>query len=112
MIEKIIKDYLSECLAPISVTMERPAELPDTYVLIEKTGSSLQNGIRTASVAIQSYGPSLYEAAALNEAVIEDMLRITTLDSVSACELDSDYNFTNTTTKQYRYQAVFDVAYI
>ena len=112
MIEKIIKDYLSECLAPISVTLERPAEAPETYVLIDKTGSSLQNGVRTASIAIQSCAPSLYEAAALNEIVIEDMLRITQLDAISACELDSDYNFTNTTTKQHRYQAVFDVTYI
>lgn len=112
MIEKTIKDYLSEHLAPISVTLERPVEAPDTYVLIDKTGSSLQNGIRTASIAIQSYAPSLYEAAALNEVVIELMLRIVELDSIAGCELDSDYNFTNTTTKQYRYQAVFDVTYI
>ena len=112
MIEKTIKDYLSERLAPISVTLERPAKPPDAYVLIEKTGSSLQNSVRTASIAIQSYGPSLYEAAVLNGIVIEDMLRITQLDGVSACTLDSDYNFTNTTTKQHRYQAVFDVTYI
>ena len=33
------------------------------------------------------------------------------LDEVSACRLNSDYNFTDTTTKHYRYQAVFDLVF-
>ena len=30
---------------------------------------------------------------------------------VASCRLNSDYNFTDTTKKQYRYQAVFDIVY-
>ena len=33
------------------------------------------------------------------------------LDAVSASRLNSDYNFTDTTTKRYRYQAVYDLVY-
>ena len=112
MIETIIRNYLAEKLKPTPVTMEKPSDNPKKYVLLEKTGSSCENGIWKASIAIQSYAPSLYEAAALNEAVIDKILRIIELDSIAGCKLDSDYNFTNTNTKQYRYQAVFDVTYI
>ena len=32
-----------------------------------------------------------------------------TLNSISKIKLNSDYNFTDTETKEYRYQAVFDI---
>ena len=31
--------------------------------------------------------------------------------NVFRCELNGDYNFTDTETKRYRYQAVFDLTY-
>lgn len=111
MIETIIRNYLAEKLKPTPVTMEKPSGNPKKYVLVEKTGSSCENGIWKASIAIQSYDESLYKAAMLNEQVIAAMYDITALDNVSKCDLDSDYNFTNTTTKEYRYQAVFDITY-
>ena len=53
----------------------------------------------------------MYKAAELNEKVKAAMERLIELDSVSKCELNTDYNFTDTDKKQYRYQAVFDVVY-
>ena len=112
MIEKIILDRLSEKLAGSPpVYMETPENAPDSYVLIEKTGGGEIDRIESAMVAIQCYGPSLYEAAALNERVKNIMREITELDSVSACDLNSDYNFTDPDTKRYRYQAVYDIVY-
>ena len=34
-----------------------------------------------------------------------------TVDGVYSCKLNSDYNFTNTETREYRYQAVFNLYY-
>ena len=54
---------------------------------------------------------SMYAAAKLNEEVKAIMKGIIELPEVSSCRLDSDYNFTDTATKKYRYQAVFDLVH-
>ena len=36
---------------------------------------------------------------------------ITEKPEIAACRLNSDYNFTDTAKKKYRYQAVFDLVY-
>ena len=110
MIEKIILDYLNKTL-DVPVYMEAPADIVESYVIIEKTGSSETNHIKEATLAIQSVAPSLYKAACLNEAVKTAMDDSTALSSVARAKCNSDYNFTDTTTKSYRYQAVYDVVY-
>lgn len=110
MIEKIILDYLSEKLS-VQVRMEEEPDLQEKYVIIEKTGGGETNHIRRATVAIQSYGASMYDAAQLNEEVKNTMDHITDLDDISRCELNSDYNYTDTSRKKYRYQAVYDLIY-
>ena len=108
MIEKIVLDYLSETLN-VHVCAEVPPDRPSAYVLIEKTGGSIENFIEYSTLAVRSVAPSLFEAAELNELVIEAMAKINRLDEVAACRLNSNYNFTNPSTKEYRYQAVFDL---
>lgn len=108
MIEKTILDYLNSKLS-VAVYMEEPIKPPKSYVLIEKTGSGKRNHIYSAMFAVQSYGSSLLEAATLNESVKNAMESIVELDVIGSCSLNSDYNFTDTTTKRYRYQAVFDL---
>lgn len=110
MIEIIIIEYLSKKLG-IKVVAEKHDDMPQKYVLIEKTGSSRENFINKATVAIQSYADSMYEAATLNECVKQAMDDITVLSTVSRAELNSDYNFTDTTKKEYRYQAVYDITF-
>ena len=110
MIEIIIKNYLAEKLS-MPVVLEVPADPPKSFVLLEKTGSSREERIDRAMLAIQSYAPSMYEAARLNERVKAAMDSAAELDAVSASRLNSDYNFTDTTTKRYRYQAVYDLVY-
>ena len=109
MIEIIIKNYLAEKLS-VPVVLEVPANSPKSFVLLEKTGSR-EERIDRAMLAIQSYAPSMYEAARLNERVKAAMDSAAELDAVSASRLNSDYNFTDTTTKRYRYQAVYDLVY-
>lgn len=110
MIEKIVLDYLSAALS-VPVYMEVPAKPPDVFVLVEKTGSSRANRVNRATLAVQSWTKTMPAAAELNEEVKAVMDGLSELDSVSACRLNSDYNFTDTTTKHYRYQAVFDLVF-
>lgn len=110
MIEKTVLDYLSDELS-VTVYMEVPEDVPASYVIIEKTGGGMSDQIWTATLAIKSIAATLYAAATLNETVIDAMLHITDTEDVSACSLNSNYNFTDTTSKEYRYQAVFDVVY-
>ena len=110
MIETTVLDYLRDRLG-VPVTMEVPEGASGTFVVLEKTGSSRQNYIRRATLAVQSYAPTLLLAAQLDDAVIEAMLALPELDRVAACRLERDYNFTDTETKKYRYQAVFAVTY-
>ena len=110
MIELIVMNYLSSALG-VPVFTTEPESPPDSYLLVQKTGSSVRNWIRMATIAVQSYGISLQEAATLNERVIRAMLEAPSLDEISSCELNSDYNFTDSRTRRFRYQAVFDLVY-
>ena len=65
----------------------------------------------TPQLAVQSYAPTLLPAAELNEQVKTAMFGAAQLPGVAAVHLNSDYNFTDTSSKTYRYQAVFDVTY-
>lgn len=108
MIEKIIIEYLNRY---IRAYLEMPKNIPERFVLVEKTGGSRENCINRATVAVQSYAGSLTGAAELNEEIKEAMLKMTELETIGSCELNTDAYFPDTTTKKYRYQAVFDIAY-
>lgn len=108
IIEETVIRYLKEKLQ-VDVYAEKPKNLPDTFLLVEKTGSSRNDMIRSAMIVVQSYAQSLYSAAELNEKVITCMDEITDLPEISKVSLNSDYDFTDLSMKRYRYQAVFDI---
>lgn len=110
MIEKIVLDYLNGVL-DVPCYMEVPEKPIAPYVVIEKTGESETNKIFSGTLAIQSISTSLYNAAELDEEVKTAMESIVELDSVYRCRLAGSYNFTDTSTKRYRYQSVFDMTY-
>lgn len=110
MIEIIIKNHLEEKLAE-QIFLEKPNPSLGNYVVFEKTSSSKSNHLPSATFAFQSYGTSLYKAVELNEKVKIAVESLIELDEIRGIKLNSDYNFTDTTTKEYRYQAVFDIKY-
>lgn len=110
MIEKRVMDYLAEKL-DVPVYMEMPEKQPESFVLVEKTSSSRTNWIDSATIALDSYAGSMADAAALSEAVKAQMDKMAEQPDVSRSELNSDYNYTDTALKQYRYQAVYDLVY-
>jgi len=111
MIEKTVLNYLSEKLVDIPVYMEHQKNDPQTFVILEKTGSSRENYINRSTFAIQSYASSMLKAAELNETVKNLMDDIVALDEIVRSEINTDYNYTDTTKKQYRYQAVYDITH-
>lgn len=110
MIEKIIRDYLLNVL-DVPVYIDVPADPGDSYVVIDRTGGSETEHIRSATVAVQSYAPRKIAAAELHEQVLALLPGVATGEAVSACTVNAEYDYTDEETKRYRYQAVFDIVY-
>ena len=108
LIEETILNRLNAVL-PDPVYMEVPPNASGRYYVLEKTGSGETDRICRSTFALQSYAPTLYEAALMNSSGKVAMMNAIVLDSVTDAQLNSDYNFTDTAKKQYRYQAVFDI---
>lgn len=113
LIEATVISYLLTALNTNNVFAERPVNPPDEYYVIERTSGGETNHIQTATIAVQSIsGSSLLRAAQMNKAVLKAMPDIIQVEDVSSCKLNTAYNFTDTETKEYRYQAVFDIYYM
>lgn len=109
MIEATIRAYLAEALSPVPVLLETPENVPEKYALIERTGGARENLLWSSTFAIQSISSaSLYDAAALCESATAALLEAD-IPVISDIRLNSTYNFTNPETKEYRYQAVFQI---
>ena len=111
MIEKVVYDYLTTALYPTQVFTEIRQGMPSKYVFFEKAGGGMRDRLRVSTFAVQSYGPSLIDAATLNHDVIEAMLNMVSEAEVTNVELNSDYNYTDMQTKTPRYQAVFEITH-
>lgn len=116
MIEIIVRNYLiSQNIAGIgdNIKFKVPDSPPSEYLIIQKTGSGRTNRIDRAMVAIQSISRTSYEmAATINEAVRQVMFEMADKCSeIYRCELNSDGDFTDTETKEFRYQAIFNIFY-
>ena len=112
IIDKIIQ-FLNNQEYGVSAYAEVTKNVPTKYIIVEQTGETVTDYIWHATVAIKSYSSvSLFDASLLNEDVLQLMLdEFVKDDDVAKVELNSSYNFTDTTTKTYRYQAVFDITY-
>lgn len=108
MVEVTILNHLKDKLS-VPVRLEKPEPAPDEYVLFEKIGSDRSNHLVSSTFAFQSYSKSTYGAAALNELTKQAVDSLIELDDIASVKLNTDYNFTDTATKKYRYQAVYDI---
>lgn len=116
MIEAIVLNYLIGCDFDgirNNVFAEVPVNPPTEYIVIEKTAGGEDNKIHSAMIAIQSYSKtSLLTAAQINQAVVDAMeVMAETVAEIYSSKLNSDYNFTDPETREYRYQAVFNLVY-
>lgn len=117
MIETTLINYLQNLTsAGTNVFAERPLNIPKLYILLEKTGSSTENMITTSDIAIQSISDSmqdgsLLDAALLNEEVKSVMQGLEALPDIVMVRINTDYNYTDSSTKEYRYQAVYQITH-
>lgn len=109
MIEIITREYLETNITE-PIYMVIPADPPEKYVVIEKTGESEENHIKTATLAVQSYADSMYDAMMLSSRVVDALKNMIERGDISAVSA-TDYNYTDTTTKKFRYQATCEVVY-
>lgn len=111
MVETIVRDFINK-YGTVNAYMERPENAPDTYYLIEKTGSRTADKLTTSTIIIQSYAKTLYAAAVLNDEIVALMDTLPDYSKdVAGVHLNTDYNFTDAAAKQYRYQAVFTITH-
>src|SRR5690625_1082414 len=111
MIEVIALNHLEKQLS-VPIFNEKPEkDIPERYVLIDKTGSGETNHLPNATIAFQSYAESKYQAALLNKQLKNADKKMVELDEIRGITLNSDYYFPDTTKKQYRYQAVYEIRY-
>lgn len=69
------------------------------------------NFANSATFFLQSYASTRYKAALLNEQVKKAMDDLAELKEISYSRLNTDYDFTDTAKKKYRYQAVYDIGF-
>ena len=110
-IEAKIIEYLKEVLETNAIYAEVPEEPGTEYYVVDKTGGSMTDRIKSSTIAIQTYGPSKLRASEMNEDVKEAMDGLVLLDEIGSCRLDSDYNFTNIAKRQHRYQSVWNITH-
>lgn len=109
----IIRDIIDCLSAHLScyVGVQAPAQTTG-YVLIDKTGSDTRNHITTSTIAVQCYGETLLDAIQLWERVDPIMQgELIKSDKIASVRLETDYNFTDISTKQYRWQAIYDITH-
>lgn len=115
--ESIINYLIRKNLTGIGehVYAETPVDEPDEYLIVEQTGSGDENYIENVMVVVQTISRDrnngLSKVMAINETVIAAMKEMPEHEDVFRCHRNTDYNFTDTSTKKYRWQAVFDITY-
>ena len=113
LIEATVIGHLASVLHTTHVYAERPTNPPDEYYIIEKTASGESNHVHSDVIAVQSISRiSLLNAATMSKAAERAMKSLAAETDVGGCRLNSAYNFTNAETREYRYQAVFDITYV
>lgn len=111
MIEITVLTHLQSVLTAVPVYMEIPAVRPATFIVVTKTGGGEDDHIRSAMIVLDCYSTSMLAAGELCESAIAAMGSLTGSKDVSACQLNSSYNDTDTANKEYCYGALFDIYY-
>ena len=112
MIESIILSFLDNAGLDAPLYMEIPENPPEEFYILENTGQSIRDHVRTTTMAVQSYAQSMERAADLAYEIDEVILEtLQELDDVAGVRLNSLYNFTDQSTKQYRYQGVYVITH-
>ena len=108
IIEQRVRDYLAANTGK-TVVLEYPERPEASFILAARTGGIALYG---EGCPPYKFAAALADAAELNETVKKVMSRFAAETNISACRLNSDYEFTDTSKKRYRYQAVYEIYYM
>lgn len=111
MITETVIQYLADRIN-VGVYAEKPRTNETRYIVIEKTAGSRKNMLQQDTVAIQSYAQSMLEVDRLNEEVKEAMDEMNQMKKISASRYQTDYNFTDISTMEYRYQCIYVITHV
>ena len=93
--------------------MELPDKLLDEMYIVQKTSDQEANHIGHATIAVQSYGKSKFDAAQLDEAMRGYMDLIIGETNISGLTLNAKgIDFPDTVNKRYRYQSQIGRAHV
>ena len=116
MIEITVLKYLiSKNITGIggNVYAEVPENPQADYILVQKMGSSEVDHVDQAMILVESISKySLLSAMEIND-LVKKAMKVFANESnkIYSCKLNSDYNNTHIETKEYRYNAVFNIYY-
>ena len=110
-IESKVIEYLSDVFPSIPVYGEVPQNRPKIMLVVDKTGGSVTNLVKTTSIVVDSYGESKAAASVLNDAVIDAMFQAVSDEGFSNVSLNSTYSDTDAASKEYRYGALFEIVH-
>lgn len=112
ILEEII-DYLNNSDLDAPAFGEIPKEnCPEEFYIVELIGDPVVDQIETATIAIRSYAQNMKRAADLSYDV-DNLMRygLIELDYISGVKRNTIANWTDQSTKQYRYQGVYVVTH-
>lgn len=111
MIEKELITYFKSVMSDVPVGFEAPLKKPDKYVVFTMLDGGEINHIKAATISADCYAVSLLKAAELCEVVKTHMLDMIRLDSISGVYVGNVRSNTDTNTKTYCYECVFNFYY-
>ena len=106
---KYLKDWLSINGQDTKVYTEYPSNPPASFFVVDLIGTSGSVFVYDTTVAIQAWSASKLGAATMMEQIKRAMVDIISQDRIIRCDLQSMYPFPDMDSKQYRYQAVFEL---
>lgn len=110
-IESFIIQHLNQSLDEVSAYGLVPAERPNTFVVLERTGGTIEHFLHHSFFVTDCYGETLEEAVNLSEKVIEAMKTLPLHGRVTHVSINSIYNDTDTETHEYKYGVLFEVTH-
>ena len=111
IIEALIIQHLNSKLDGVKAHSLVPANRESKFVVIERTGGSINNYIKSGMFVADCYAQTMEEAAELCEDVISAMSGLIEYNDVASVRLNSHYNDTDIASHEYRYGALFEVTY-
>lgn len=108
MIEAILVSELETALK-VPVYVMFPENYPTEFIVLDRIGMNKTNYVTSYTIAIQSYGATAFQAATLNESVIDAMEELLTDNRFSRVHLNTSQMYTDTTRKLPRYQSTFEI---